>query len=827
MNPSEQVEARLLQVRAELSARKNEVARLAGEAFTLERQLKELKAQDEDSDSDEGDGAMLLGLPELPQGTLGTMTIGQAPWYPQAASSLAPPPPPAPAYSVAAMPTLMASQVSPLAVTPASLPPVGTQSVLIASSEPASAYSYFTAGHGYVKSLFLNLVMMPCHISRSYEITNISLKNLASKPEKKVLRDYYSTNVMEQHTVLNFIVWRRSTLLSLFLMSTAALGFAAFGDNWVAYQHMQEMQELSQFNTSYEAWKLETEGRLDIVECSKIDQRFVSVLNSMESAHHLHGHTCAEVVASGIKCTDTLASVIDGCWQPGLCQELVSGHCPGVCGSELMCRDTHGGKDLSYAAFTTDFMASILHKLMEQLSRAELAKSIFTMIAKFIASLFIMQAAMHWADWTRSNRLVLYAWLCTFSTPFMRSVVPTPLLIDWAPIDEHMNLFLLETDQHYNVTGQMKQLGDLVGLSCSDTVLEDNVRNTFKKTDKKFHWWCSKVKTAAVWLPWSKTVQRSASQCSMVSDYMGVGGSVTVETQKKKAEVCGFFNTSHVKKGPMDTIGEVVDVSWIRSAAYGLVGSLSASFAFRAALPEALSVAPGLLAAAIRIKVVAPQSFLPGVFIIITPLLYVPVVWSFCILIVQSSGDPFLLMGITLLVFSPLTYMLFGVSFSVASPMSRSRVTTFATNVRYCNWFMQGLALSGLVAYFFRLGERIEAIEERGQGIAAFLIEQTKRLLLPLIMGSFDSVVDFLTSGPVWSFIFTCVTEVYLTAVVGSDWMLRASVEEWNAQGQEHLVDLEEEGFLGDVSAERLHNQRLAAMTAMLELTAKTRVLGH
>merc|ERR1719277_935852 len=150
------------------------------------------------------------------------------------------------------------------------------------------------------------------------------------------------------------------------------------------------------------------------------------------------------------------------------------------------------------------------------------------------------------------------------------------------------------------------------------------------------------------------------------------GNLFTSETAKQKEAICTFLNASQVKQSPLDSISEVVDVSWIRSAAYAFVGSLSASLSFRAALPEALSVAPGLLFAAIRIKVVAPQSYLPGIFIIVMPLLYVPMVWSFCIFIVHIVGDPVLLVGIAVLVLSPLVFIILGLSWHVVSPMTRN-----------------------------------------------------------------------------------------------------------------------------------------------------------
>merc|ERR1711972_915597 len=125
--------------------------------------------------------------------------------------------------------------------------------------------------------------------------------------------------------------------------------------------------------------------------------------------------------------------------------------------------------------------------------------------------------------------------------------------------------------------------------------------------------------------------------------------------------------------------------------------------------------------------------------------------------------------------------------------------------------------------YLTELGLHIHHVQERRKGIEAFILEQSQRLLLPLLIGQVDSLVSLIYSGPLWSLVFTFFAQMYLTAIVGSDWMLRASAEEWNSQGREYLVELEEQGCLDNVSAEMLHKQREAAMAAMLELTARRR----
>jgi len=204
------------------------------------------------------------------------------------------------------------------------------------------------------------------------------------------------------------------------------------------------------------------------------------------------------------------------------------------------------------------------------------------------------------------------------------------------------------------------------------------------------------------------------------------------------------------------------------------------------------------------------------------PLLYVPMVWAFCIFLVQGFGDPLLLVALTFLTFSPLTYTIFGAMRRVTSPMSKTGVRSFIACVQCISKMLQVIALVCLVAYFVKVGMHLHEIQAGGKGIAAFLLEQSQKFILPLLVGQIDNIVSLITSGPLWSLIFTFLLELYLTAIVGADWMIQSSAEEWEQQGEEYLVELEADGMLDfEKGATAYHRHRLAYMEAMTELTRK------
>merc|ERR1719219_587594 len=70
--------------------------------------------------------------------------------------------------------------------------------------------------------------------------------------------------------------------------------------------------------------------------------------------------------------------------------------------------------------------------------------------------------------------------------------------------------------------------------------------------------------------------------------------------------------------------------------------------------------------------------------------------------------------------------------------------------------------------------------------------------------------------------LFTFMTEMFLTTVVGADWMMRSSAEEYAyAENAEEwaLVEMQAEQKFEDGDAEKLHGDLVAARMAMLEVT--------
>lgn len=208
------------------------------------------------------------------------------------------------------------------------------------------------------------------------------------------------------------------------------------------------------------------------------------------------------------------------------------------------------------------------------------------------------------------------------------------------------------------------------------------------------------------------------------------------------------------------------------------------------------------------------------------PLMYVPMVWACGVCAVQSIGEILLLVSLAFLAFSPAVYTVFGICRAVTSPMSRKGVLDFCQAVEKWTTICHLVALFCFSVYLVKIYMTIHEIEERKEGLAAFALEQVRKLLLPLLLGEVTNLVSLLFSGVVWSMLFTFSAAMFLTTIVGADWMMRSSAEEWHAQGEEYYVEMQEEHKFEDAYAEKLHRDLVAAMSAMLEVTHRRGTLA-
>ena len=79
-------------------------------------------------------------------------------------------------------------------------------------------------------------------------------------------------------------------------------------------------------------------------------------------------------------------------------------------------------------------------------------------------------------------------------------------------------------------------------------------------------------------------------------------------------------------------------------------------------------MAPGLIRGSLKVKLLVPQSSIPGMFILLLPWLYCPLVWAIYNLVYQLVGNVVLMAGLLILAFTPMAYFVVGSVLHVSKP---------------------------------------------------------------------------------------------------------------------------------------------------------------
>jgi len=139
-----------------------------------------------------------------------------------------------------------------------------------------------------------------------------------------------------------------------------------------------------------------------------------------------------------------------------------------------------------------------------------------------------------------------------------------------------------------------------------------------------------------------------------------------------------------------------------------VVGLMLALRNFAALLPAAMSLAPGLLRGATAVKILVPLSTVPGMFILILPWVYSPLLWCSYQVVFQLVGDWLLLIGLIVLAFAPLLYFALGVTMDITRPMQSTEIKRMVAIMSYYNMFMTLCGygfIGGFVYKYYRPSE--------------------------------------------------------------------------------------------------------------------------
>ena len=89
---------------------------------------------------------------------------------------------------------------------------------------------------------------------------------------------------------------------------------------------------------------------------------------------------------------------------------------------------------------------------------------------------------------------------------------------------------------------------------------------------------------------------------------------------------------------------------------------------FQKMIGATFALAPALIRSALKVKTAVPQSPLAGMFIIVLPWLYSPIVWVVFNVVFQLIGNWQLLVGLIAFAFGPMAFFVFGITKNVTRP---------------------------------------------------------------------------------------------------------------------------------------------------------------
>ena len=183
-----------------------------------------------------------------------------------------------------------------------------------------------------------------------------------------------------------------------------------------------------------------------------------------------------------------------------------------------------------------------------------------------------------------------------------------------------------------------------------------------------------------------------------------------LEATKKACEE--YKKIQNSESSERDRIGELVSNALLvvkHAASLGSSRSHAVSMAVLL-LPSALSLGPGLTLGALKSKVLVPQASTSGMFVILIPWLYAPVLWCLFNFAFQYGGNAYILPGFLLLSFTPMIYFIVGSYYQAPRPMTGKLV------VRLYKVTFRLATLCSIVGFFVSLGGVIYAYYGNGTG---------------------------------------------------------------------------------------------------------------
>lgn len=478
------------------------------------------------------------------------------------------------------------------------------------------------------------------------------------------------------------------------------------------------------------------------------------------------------------------------------------------------------GSPETFADYSAAFISEFYSRLTWQ-SNIAVALTNIVILCGYMTAMMLVQGALK--TWTRgrSRGYVLGAWLIWVAAPFLGSLVPAKLFVTWSAGEPLVNQYTNDLE----VQVQRSDVVQQVDVSCS--TIESTGTITLEYATRAVEKVCRVINAlpADIWVPnfslisW-RQVDLSGAHSNCASAQGAIDRGSPEEALSYVLETCS--QTKEATQMILALSPQTVSYMMTRTITV-LEFTITLSLALQnlqVILPAAMSVAPGLLQGSVLMKLILPQSCVPGIMVIALPWVFAPLVWTLYSLVFQLVGDFFLFIGLAAIAITPFTYVAIGKIYRMDTPMTDGLVLKATTDIRWTESALLYTCVICLVIYVVQL------IVRRGR--YSGVIPGEDEWLLRGEMALVDHISDsgnFMTASVVIALLKMIVfffAKLYLSSIAAMDFMVGTLVESYSYEShfratiEAHRKGLRKGDSQKELMALQMH-ERMEGLMAMKE----------
>lgn len=464
-----------------------------------------------------------------------------------------------------------------------------------------------------------------------------------------------------------------------------------------------------------------------------------------------------------------------------------------------------------YSGSFADYSLAIAFEVRRLMTRSSnlftAVKQILMAMCSIVTLILVGSATFRWANLKLSRTRVTMAWYLSLGAPFVASMVPARLFVHWDQAAKAVDLYRVALEEQLALDTRLQQVQQACGMlrDEGDGKVEqvEDAANTLCK-------WVDKLPNGVVTIPfmgsiwnwndWTKAdFGPIHTSCNVTRHTINQG--VLHDVVKSGKETCGQLELALDQY--IANYGQTAEMVEYFTARVNTVVEASVALMLSidnlaVLLPAALSVAPGLMKGAMRMKMLVPQSTIPGMFVMILPWLYCPMNWAIYSIIFQLVGNSALLIGLMVVAFSPVANALLSHYYEMERPKTDEEVLKAS---RAINRILLVICLVGyiLIVIYLLTVVRMYARHQNYWGLFGgdapddWGAQKEGQLLLQLLDMTRSKRFVYLVTSNIALGICSALGNYYLTGCAGLDWMAERMVEERRIEREVHSVEIRRE----------------------------------